>query len=514
VLRRQFLKTGLAIGTVAITSPVSAQTRFLDFREYIYLRFCRRKPCLRRNIYSLIAQDPKHPTIQAYRDGVAAMKALPDTDPTSWTYQANIHGTALPSSQWPAGAPFATCKHNSIYFLAWHRMYLAFFERIVRRRSGQYAFCLPYWDYGQGGQAALPAPFRNPANVANALYDGTRAASINSGNALSPGTVSAANALNQLVYLGAGQFQSSLEGTPHGAVHVAISGNMGAFASAGRDPIFWLHHSNIDRLWEKWLSLGGGRSNPLADASWMSQTYTFVDENGNLVTMTVADTLETISQLNYQYEDPELCVPLYAVSVPICCIQWPFFSDVLIRVPIVKQMKIDLSAKEIVVPLNSREDAERISKFLNKESLERTLKENRVVISIDGIRTDKPLNGYLEAYLAFGAPEELSLQEPVFIGNVTTFGADPESREAMRRQAEREKEQDHDDHADGLSVSLDITEVLRKLADRTREGLVSMQLVLRPTTGVEGNEAGIDKDVSLTVDSIELVIVPNDSAEQ
>ena len=29
---------------------------------------------------------------------------------------------------------------------------------------------------------------------------------------------------------------------------------MGAFETAGLDPLFWLHHANIDRLWEVWLN--------------------------------------------------------------------------------------------------------------------------------------------------------------------------------------------------------------------------------------------------------------------
>jgi tyrosinase len=47
-----------------------------------------------------------------------------------------------------------------------------------------------------------------------------------------------------------------LEVSPHGGVHVAVGGWMSSFDTAARDPIFWLHHANIDRLWEAWLALG------------------------------------------------------------------------------------------------------------------------------------------------------------------------------------------------------------------------------------------------------------------
>ena len=37
---------------------------------------------------------------------------------------------------------------------------------------------------------------------------------------------------------------------------MGVGGWMSAFATAAQDPIFWLHHANIDRLWEAWLALG------------------------------------------------------------------------------------------------------------------------------------------------------------------------------------------------------------------------------------------------------------------
>ena len=60
----------------------------------------------------------------------------------------------------------------------------------------------------------------------------------------------------------------ALEQTPHNDVHGLVggpSGFMGAFDTAPLDPVFWLHHANIDRLWAVWLAQPN-RSNP-ADAS-------------------------------------------------------------------------------------------------------------------------------------------------------------------------------------------------------------------------------------------------------
>ena len=41
---------------------------------------------------------------------------------------------------------------------------------------------------------------------------------------------------------------------------------MGDPLTAAQDPIFWLHHANIDRLWNHWLQQGGGRADPTDSA--------------------------------------------------------------------------------------------------------------------------------------------------------------------------------------------------------------------------------------------------------
>ena len=68
--------------------------------------------------------------------------------------------------------------------------------------------------------------------------------------------------------------RGSLENVPHGAVHSLVgndydefgnvlnAGWMGSFYTAGLDPLFWLHHANIDRLWEVWLQARPGAPEP------------------------------------------------------------------------------------------------------------------------------------------------------------------------------------------------------------------------------------------------------------
>ncbi len=69
---------------------------------------------------------------------------------------------------------------------------------------------------------------------------------------------------------------------------------------AALDPIFWLHHANIDRLWNRWVAQG--RQNP-TDAAWLTQRFTFYDEDGNPITIACADVVNTATQLEYDYDD-------------------------------------------------------------------------------------------------------------------------------------------------------------------------------------------------------------------
>lgn len=257
----------------------------------------------RRNVYCMTAGSRE---IIAYSAAIKAMKALPATNPVSWLAQANIHGAVTP----PSGMITNACQHNTTFFLSWHRMYLYFFERIVRKMSGDSSFALPYWAYSPTGKRDLPAMFRSPASTTNWLYDATRNATVNAGTPLTPSVVDSGLALSQVSFW---DFTNVLNGTPHGAVHIATGGNMTAFATAGQDPIFWLHHCNIDRLWQVWLESGGGRVDPTTDTSWMTTPFKFYDESGATVTLTGAQVVDIACQLHYQYES-DVCGRIYVID--------------------------------------------------------------------------------------------------------------------------------------------------------------------------------------------------------
>jgi Common central domain of tyrosinase/Polyphenol oxidase middle domain len=285
-------------------------------------------PYARRDVWSL--GSPWNAYTEAYARAVLAMQARSPSDPTSWSYQAAVHGTFVQ----PSLTFWNKCQHQSWHFFPWHRMYLYYFERIVRQAAlaagGPADFALPYWNYDQVFPAnTLPSAFREPTlpdGTSNPLYLPTRRnAAMMNGFQLTTRMTSAAEAMSLGVFAAdpgrtsfgggprpAAQFGGSLgvlERQPHNVIHNQLggpSGNncngvwMSVIKCAANDPVFFMHHANIDRLWDVWLAQGGGRANP-NDGAWRNQSFTFHDETGAAVSLTTADVLDSVGQLGYGY---------------------------------------------------------------------------------------------------------------------------------------------------------------------------------------------------------------------
>lgn len=261
-------------------------------------------------------------TLKFYAVAVKAMKERSPSDTTSWWYQAAVHGSLDPPQKL-----YNQCVHGSWYFPPWHRMYLYYFEKIVRdaveKNGGPSDWALPYWNYGiDDAHASMPEPFYEPPTEANPLYVKERRQrapgepGINEGGILPKEIRSDALALACEIYpgnhprqLGGGTTgprhrwseAGQLEELPHNLVHDAIGGGgwMSSVPKAAKDPIFWLHHSNIDRIWAQWNF--EGHPNP-GDASWLGQRFSFFDVDGSEVSLTVDQVLEIQPDLDYTYD--------------------------------------------------------------------------------------------------------------------------------------------------------------------------------------------------------------------
>ena len=387
--RRDFLKT-TGVATVALVeSSVLGSAGLLAAGPYV-----------RRDIAAL---NGRHPVVQGYQTAVKAMRSLPSSDPRSWAYQAAIHGTAV-SQSLPA---WNTCEHGTYFFLSWHRMYLWYFERIVRKMSGQPDWALPFWNYAPAAARTLPGPFRQPADSGNPLYTADRGAGWNTGaEKLNASAVNTGPALGEVAF---DEFSDELESTPHAAVHIQLGGWMGQVDTAAQDPIFWLHHCNIDRLWNAWLAQGGGRTDPLTDTAWTGTKFTFFDESGAQVQLTGCEVLRAQEQLDYGYEAEPAQVKLYCQQPP-----QPARSrrEVMIQLP---PPVLKPGPEPTSVDVDVREARQRM-----KDAA--LAPEADLRVDLEGVEADRQPSVYYELYAGMPKGETPSFEGPYYLGNIALFG--------------------------------------------------------------------------------------------
>lgn len=284
---------------------------------------------------------------------VAKMKSLDNsTDPKdfrrSWVYWANIHGYYGDSSpdgtvqqqidylnqsglgkyvryyqgvvdQTPPDAvaqtTWATCQHSggqqsqqTPNFFLWHRMYLYYFEKVLQWASGDPTLRLPYWNYTDPAQVRIPAPFLDKNS---ALYDDKRDPGMNNGTSqLNPNSTNIDSLMRISDYL---TFEFRIERGIHGYVHCAVGptcpvAHMGDVPLAGNDPVFYSHHGNIDRLFACWETKYG-----IPSGDWSTQTFSFPDAAGNMVTKPVSDFLDT-KALGYVYDNESACTRTHMLA--------------------------------------------------------------------------------------------------------------------------------------------------------------------------------------------------------
>lgn len=242
-----------------------------------------------------------------YPAAAASWNGIPDQTPPSDGVAPKVWGTCVHSDP-----PTVDADGNQIYhespFWGWHRIYLYYFERVLRWASGDDTLNLPYWDYTNPTYAVLPAQFQTTSAV---LYADKRSVKINHGGKISSTNVD--DALKQSVFTDA---EGSVEWGVHGTIHCAVGGGcpvalMGDVPVAGNDPIFYMHHANIDRLWACWDHL---HSASTATGAGDNTSYSFPDETGTLQTRKVSEFLSTDAN-GYVYENVANCLRKPAAHV-------------------------------------------------------------------------------------------------------------------------------------------------------------------------------------------------------
>ena len=131
-------------------------------------------------------------------------------------------------------------------FLAWHRWFVRQMEKRLRKVHA--SIVIPYWDAIT--DRAIPAALtKSSLLTAWGITRNWR-----------PAVLAHASDLTAAMAMGTfPSFQATLEGVVHGSVHNAVGGDM-ATASSPADPLFWLHHANLDRLWSEWQVTHAGQN--------------------------------------------------------------------------------------------------------------------------------------------------------------------------------------------------------------------------------------------------------------
>lgn len=156
--------------------------------------------------------------------------------------------------------------HGDFGFPPWHRAYLLDLERELQAIDPSVA--LPYWRFDQAAPKVFSLRFMGlPNSLGRVQFNAghpliawrtdnqpgiTRRMGFQP-DAVPPNLLSEAATLT----LGGpgnayGPFEDDMEIDPHGRAHTRFRGFVSSLETAARDPLFFMLHCNVDRLWAKW----------------------------------------------------------------------------------------------------------------------------------------------------------------------------------------------------------------------------------------------------------------------
>ena len=303
ITRRDTLKTL----TAGIATACSSQFVFAEDKLRV-----------RRDLHTMALDDPD---LATYRDFVGIMKAYDQKKPLSWLGYSKQHGTKN---------AYKFCPHGDWYFLPWHRAFTLMYEQAAQVLTKNPNFAMPYWDWTANRE--FPEAFADPMykGKPNPLYVANRNTLTGkyalTDELVGPQIIAQIYAETDFEAFGTsrnpkqkdldpkwvpagGGTQGPLESPPHNMVH----NNIGAYMPTGaspRDPVFFMHHSNIDRIWAYWNALGRKNS---SDPLWLKMPFTdnYIDPTGKLYTKVVEE-LQNTADYGYTYSNlpkPDGIVP-------------------------------------------------------------------------------------------------------------------------------------------------------------------------------------------------------------
>nr|AXB50198.1 polyphenol oxidase [Camellia sinensis] len=422
--------------------------------------------------------------IAKFSKALQLMKSLPDDDPRSFKQQSNIHCAYCEGAYHQVGFPSTELQvHNSWLFFPFHRFYLYFFEKILGMLLDDPAFAIPFWNWDSPAGMKIPAMY---ADINSPLYNRLRDVKHQPPtlidldyNLTDPKNVDeekqklrnltimyrqvVSGGKTPRLFLGSSYRAGddpdpgagSLENIPHGPVHIWCGDrtqpnleDMGNFYSAGRDPIFYGHHANVDRIWTVWKTLGGKR-NDFKDSDCLNSEFTFYDENAQLVTVKVKESLDH-RKLGYVYQDVE--IPwLNARPSPRIS---NFFRKIKNKAGIAMATET-LDSAAIVFPRKLDEVVKVVVKRPTKSRSEREKEEEEEVVVVEGIEMER----------------DVSVKFDVFINDEDEAASGPEKTEFAGSFVNVPRKHKHDKKI-RTSLRLGITELLEDLEAEDDESVL------------------------------------------
>lgn len=237
---------------------------------------------LRKNVDTLSGSE-----LASLRNAYGRMQQIADN--RGYNFWAGFHG--VPGNYcWHAPRSISGRRYN--LFLPWHRAYIRYFELAAQDQDS--GAVLPWWDWTSdlSHSVGVPEAFsvesadgqRNPLYNAHIfvpdaqppLDRDTRRFPGDPGRLPSPDQIMALYSITQFE-----EFSDALQNI-HNGIHGwtggfvtedgrPVGGDMGSVATAAFDPIFWSHHSMIDRIWHLWQLKNGINNLP---ADYLSQILT------------------------------------------------------------------------------------------------------------------------------------------------------------------------------------------------------------------------------------------------
>jgi tyrosinase len=228
----------------------------------------------------------------AARQFIEGVNRLKDPEQFPWPGQPNLsiydvfvfwhHQSMMLMT--PPGQTDRNAAHSGPAFLPWHRYFLIALERFLQQAVDDADFRIPYWDWNADAQLTNPNTSSiwanenlgqfvggnwrvrlamNPVTGNLQVVDQQLQRNLGAGGRLPTRTQVRTFIRNQVAYDQMPFNSSSASGTrnylegwigvagTHNSVHVWVGGDM-QLSSSPNDPVFFLHHCNVDRIWAAW----------------------------------------------------------------------------------------------------------------------------------------------------------------------------------------------------------------------------------------------------------------------